>query len=400
MVPGRASIRILRRLSPLRVLGLSLALFLLLPLAPGLSGPASLPSPAVAPAAAAALPTPIHHVIVIMMENQERKDVLANGSFERYLAGRYAQEGQFYSPMHFSLPNYLAVTSGYLTNLFAPITQPNVGTLAASAGRTWKEYEESMPTPCDLSTANQTNGYDYWHNPFAMYNSMIRNASLCAHHMVNFTRWSSDVAHQTVPNYALIVPNTTHDGHDTGIAVGDQWLSGFLSPFINSTLFRTSAVFVAYDEGVTNLSANGSASGGGHIYLTMASPFAKRGYTGTANHTSLDLLTTTEWLLGLGRTGTNDNWTRHVPLSDLFAFPTTVSGSVTSAKGVPLANATVGNHVGAHTVTNATGGFTLPLTPGNWTLYAFAPGFGHGNVSVNVSAAPIGGLVITVRPNH
>jgi hypothetical protein len=345
-------------------------------------------------------PTPIRHVMVVMLENQERQDVLANGTFEQYLAARFASGDQVFAPMHYSLPNYLAITSGYMTNYFGAVSKPNVGTLSQSAGRTWKEYEESMPKPCYLvADPNNTAPYDYWHNPFAMYNSMVQHPITCAQHMVNFTRWSSDLAHQTVPNYALLIANSTNDGHDTGLVAAESWLSTWLSPLINSSLFRTTAVFVTYDEGTTNLGANGS-SGGGRVFFAVASPFARPGFISHYNYTHLNLLTTTEWLLGLGRTGINDSWQLHPPMQDLFSFPSEVRGTVVDALGAPVANALVSNHAGVSTYTNSSGGFVLLLGTGTWTVYGYCKGVGYGNTTATVTSLPVSGLSIILLNHH
>lgn len=358
------------------------------PVVPGTAAPA-------APSAAPAFPTPIRHVIVIMLENEEAKDVLANGSYERALAQRYAYAGQFYSPMHYSLPNYLAATSGYTSNLFSPVTQVSIGNLALTAGRTWKEYEESMPYACDLSSGITAGGYDPFHNAFALYKPFIHNAPVCAAHMVNFTQLSTDLASGKFPNYAFLVPNVTDDGHNSSLAVADAWLAGFLPGLLNASWFRTTAIFVTYDEGTSNLGPNNS-TGGGHVYMTLVSPYARLGYVSNASYTTYSLLTTAEWLLGLGRTGTHDNWTVDPPMKDLFDFPQNVSGFVETSNGAPVANVSVSDHLGASTRTNAYGAFTLKLSPGTYTLYVSPKSGVHGKLTVTVSGSPVSGLVLWV----
>jgi hypothetical protein len=344
----------------------------------------------------APFPTPIRHVVVIILENEEAKDVLANATYERGLARNYSYAGQFYSPMHYSLPNYLAATSGYTTNLFAPFKQTSIGSLALIGGRSWKEYEESMPYPCDLSSGITAAGYDPNHNPFALYEPFINNATLCATHMVNFTRLNSDLADGTMPNYALIVPNVTHDGHNTSLQTADAWLSSWLPTLLSNAFFRTAAIFLTYDEGTTNLGVNGT-SGGGHIYLAMISPFARMGYTSPTPYTTYSLLTTSEWLLGLGSTHTNDNWSVHPPIRDLFNVPVQVTGKVVSAAGVPVAGILVADGHGVNTRTNSTGNFVLDLPSGNYTLYAPTMLAPKGEISISVSGVPLQGLIMRLK---
>lgn len=350
-----------------------------------------------APATAVPFPTPIRHVIVVILENEEASTVLANGSYERTLADTYAYADELYSPMHYSLPNYLAATSGYTSNQFVPVRQVNVGTLATNANRTWAEYEESMPTPCDLSSGITAGGYDPFHNAFALYEPFINDTADCRHHMVSFTAWNAAVAAGHVPNYALLVPNVTDDGHNSSLAVADAWLSHWLPPLLNDSFFSSSAIFITYDEGTTDAGVHNS-SGGGHIYLALVSPYARMGYWSQVNYTTYSLLTTTEWLLGLGSTHDHDNWTTYPPMKDLFAFPERVSGTVETANGTAVAGLEVSDHDGSSVRTNLSGGFSLVLPSGNFTLYV-APATGYkGHLAVRVSANPISGLVLVVKP--
>ncbi len=352
-------------------------------------------SPMTAGRFASPFPTPIRHVVIIMLENEEAKVVLANGTYERSLAHTYAYASQFYSPLHYSLPSYLAATSGYTTNYLGRIYQANVGGLAQSANLTWKEYEESMPVPWYLGKGITSGGYDPYHNPFALYEPFINNSAACAQHMVNFTKLNTDLAADRMPNYAFIVPNVTHDGHNSSLTVSDTWLSGWLPQLLNSSFFRSAALFLTYDEGTTNLGVNGS-SGGGHVYFAMISPYARAGFSSTVNYTEFNVLTTTEWLLGLGSTHTHDNWSTYPPMRDLFDFPVRVSGTVETRAGTPLAGVRVLDGTGNSSRTNASGGFTFELRDGNYTL-SVARGSGyHGRLRLGVVGTPIGGLVLRV----
>ncbi|MFZ1022755.1 MAG: hypothetical protein WAN87_01290, partial [Thermoplasmata archaeon] len=69
-------------------------------------------SPAISVASGPAYPTPIRHVITIFMEDQNISNVLAGGSFERYLTTKYAEASQFYGLTSDSLANYRDAASG------------------------------------------------------------------------------------------------------------------------------------------------------------------------------------------------------------------------------------------------------------------------------------------------
>ncbi|MFI5414165.1 MAG: hypothetical protein ACHQ16_00610, partial [Candidatus Lutacidiplasmatales archaeon] len=51
------------------------------------------------------------------------------------------------------------------------------------------------------------------------------------------------------------------------------------------------------------------------------SPYAVPGFNSSTQYDDYNLLTSTEWLLGLGHTGHNDNWSANSPMQDLFSFP-------------------------------------------------------------------------------
>jgi acid phosphatase len=279
--------------------------------------------------AAPVFPTPIRHVVVVYFENAELGSVLQNGSYFASLAKQYASAGQYYSVEHYSLPNYLAATSGITTNLFKVTKTTQIGDLVGGSGKTWGSFFQSMPYACD---PNSSGSYDIWHNPFMMYKDIVSNPSKCDSHVLNFTAWNSDVASGKVPNYSFIVPNNTADGHDSNVSVANAWLQAWLPPLVNSTLFRSTVFFLTFDEGTTNLGINGS-SGGGHVYMVAVSPFAVPAYNSSTQYDDYNLLTSTEWLLGLGHTGHNDNWTAHPPMEDLFSFP----GKKLHGPGSPVA---------------------------------------------------------------
>lgn len=331
-------------------------------------GPAPAPTtPGLPPAVAApVLPTPIQHVFVVMLENAKRSTVLANGPYETLLASHFASASHYYAICHPSAPNYLAITSGAPwqcgSDGYSKHSTENLGDMAQKAGLSWAGFEESMSKPCST-----TDSYPYAvkHNPFVYYPDIVNNSSECRAHDVPFSAWTGDLANGTIPNFAMFTPNLTDDGHDTGVAHADQWLRGWLSPLLNDSFYRSSVFFVVYDESV-NDSTGFNGTMGGQIFFTAVSPYARSGFTLTENVSHYDLLTTVEWLLGLGSTGQHDNWTQWPPLKSLFSFPNAssplpvVATASVSAGVAPLE---------VNFTANATGG-SAP--------YAYAWSFGDG----------------------
>jgi hypothetical protein len=311
--------------------------------APGSAPPGDVA--ALSPAVGSRFPTAIRHVLVVFLENAEEGTVLQEGPYERYLAQHYALAGQFYAVRHNSTPDYTAATSGVLTNLTTfNLSVTNVADLLDAAGLTWGAFMQSMQRPCYAGinlTANSSAGtYPYMvaHNPFVYYQDIAAVPSRCDSHDLDFTAWNHDVASNNIPNYAFLSPNRLNDGHDTNVSYADAWLRAWLSPLINGSFFRDSAFIITYDEGVPPDYAPGP-NGGGHVYTVVVSPWARNGYTSPALYRTYSLLTTTEWLLGLGRTGHNDNWLTFPPMRDLFDVPPTADSALVPFLGVGGAGA-------------------------------------------------------------
>jgi len=293
------------------------------------------------------LPTPICHVVVLYLENQNVTWVLKHAPFERWLTTKYAFAAQYYSVMHYSFPNYIAATSGVATNLIRTVPEyPNASRYDLSElltmhspSLTWHDYSGAEPTNCSrVSTKN----YKPAHNPFVYYSEIWDNKSECKLLDVGLPTWNTTERAGATSTYSFVAPNLTDDCY-AGVVSCDSWLKGWLSPVINESVFKSSVVFLTYDESTKfdNSSGIPGVKGGGHIYMAAVSPFACAGYQSTTVYNDFDLLTTTEWLLGLGHTGMNDNWTQHPPMKDLFCFPSGSGGgsgrpASTAASAIPL----------------------------------------------------------------
>ncbi|HEV2317762.1 MAG TPA: alkaline phosphatase family protein [Thermoplasmata archaeon] len=367
-----------------------------------------------------AFPTPIRHVFVVMLENAARSTVVASGPFEDYLAQKYASAGKFYATCHPSAPNYLAITSGAPwqcgSDAYTTYRTENLGDLAQRAGLSWAGFEESMPIPCDT---NNTYPYAVKHNPLVYYADVVGNTSECRAHDVPFTNWTADVTSGAIPNFALFTPNLTDDGHDTNVTFADRWLHGWLTPLVNDSFFQSSVFFIVYDESASSDGSGFNGTSGGHVYLSAVSPFARAGYNLTSSVGDYDLLTTCEWLLGLGSTGQNDSWNAWPPMRSLFSFTNTTSpltlvaaanpssGTVpltveltTSASGGSPPYSYSWKFANGTTLLGGNQSYTFS-TPGNYTLTATVADSANGSarVSVGVRAyAPLAVLGLNATP--
>ena len=246
----------------------------------------------------AAVP-PFEHVVVVVFENHELGEVIGSGrapTFDR-LAHRYALLERYDAVAHPSLPNYLALVSGTTSGITDDCTScvvdaRNLADTLEGAGRSWKVYAESLPGPGFLGSSSGL--YAKKHNPFAYFRDVQTSAARRAR-MVPFTRFARDLAHVSLPDFSLVVPNLCNDMHDCSVQTGDAWLARFTQPLLRSPALRRSVVFVVFDEGTSD------EGGGGRIPALVLGPLVRPHAVSTQPLTHYSLLRTIEtaWHLPL-----------------------------------------------------------------------------------------------------
>ena len=255
--------------------------------------------------AVAALP-PIHHVYVIVLENESEKTTFGPNSAAPYLAKTLRSEGSFlpnyYGTGHNSNDNYIAMISGQAPNLanqfdclqFGDFPAPalgaygqelgescvypaNVATLPGQldgAGLEWRDYNEDMGAdparetgvcahpeisfPDGTQSQEAADAYATRHNPFVYFHSIIDDTTLCNTQVVNLGLLAQDLASHDTPNYVFITPNLCNDGHDSkcknGGPGGLTAINGFLTKWVpqitGSWAFRNDGglLIVTFDE--------------------------------------------------------------------------------------------------------------------------------------------------------
>jgi acid phosphatase len=248
-------------------------------------------------------------VFLLVEENHAYGDVIGNTAmpYTNRLATQYALATQYYANLHNSLPNYFMLTVGQLVatdDLFAGvISSDNVARAVTAAGKTWKFYAESLPTPGYVGGSLTPYARD--HNPFA-YFSDVQNSAAQANNIVPFTQLATDLANNTLPDYAMIVPNLENDGHDCPneapsctdpekLANVDHWIQTNLSGLIQSPAFQNSVLIYTWDESVLTDTANG----GGHIATILIGPKVRHGFQSTTMYQHQSTLKLTMQLLGI-----------------------------------------------------------------------------------------------------
>jgi hypothetical protein len=272
-------------------------------------GAFGLPGGTVASRAAGGLP-PIHHVFVIVLENEDNATTFGSPPPAPYLATTMVSEGaylpNYYGVGHNSLDNYIAMISGQAPNpstqadcatytdvtpaglasdgqetgtgCVYPTDVPTIADQLTAAGLTWGSYDESMgndptrdnTTPAgtcghpvigtadDTQTETPTDAYATRHNPFMYFHSIIDTAA--CDNVVNLNQLPTALASAaTTPNYVFITPDLCSDGHDATCADatrpgGFAGINAFLSKWI-PTITASPAyadgglIITTFDEG-------------------------------------------------------------------------------------------------------------------------------------------------------
>jgi hypothetical protein len=229
-------------------------------------------------AAATFRPTKIHHVFVIMLENEGYAATFGNPGADPYLAQTLPSQGalleSYYATGHASNDNYVSLVSGQPPNAqnqadcpkfdnftgalmlssgvetgtgcVYPAEVPNIGTQLSAKKLSWKGYMEDMgniasreSAACGhpaLEATDETqkavagDGYATRHDPFVYFHSVIDEQSYCEKHVVALgsptgtmpptapkgeTGLASDLGSITkTPRFSFITPNLCNDGHD------------------------------------------------------------------------------------------------------------------------------------------------------------------------------------------
>jgi phosphatidylinositol-3-phosphatase len=250
---------------------------------------------------------PVSHVVLIMMENRDYDAIIgkADAPYVNQLAAQFALANAYYGVRHPSLPNYLALLGGDTFGIDSDCTScfvdaPNLVDALEAAGKTWKSYQEDLPSPCFLGAS--AGRYVLKHDPFLYFRDIRDDPSRC-HQVVPLSQFADDLQAGTLPDLAWISPNLRHDMHDGSVAEGDQWLANFVPPILASDPWgQDGLLLIAWDEGDSNAGCCGLADGG-HVPLLLVTPKGKPGYQSPVPATHYNLLRTIEDLLGLGYVG-------------------------------------------------------------------------------------------------
>jgi hypothetical protein len=211
----------------------------------------------VQPTGGAAVTGGITKVVNIWMENHDAGSVIgaAAGAYETQLATTYGQATAFTNLVHPSLPNYIAATSGSTQGVTDddppsahPLSAQSIFGQLEAAGKTWKAYQEGMPSNCAQTSSGR---YAVKHNPAAYYVPL--RASCGTRDVPMGTEASGPFADDlatSLPDFSFITPDLCNDTHDCAVGTGDAWLQGWIPRIMAGPDYRSGhlAIIVSWDE--------------------------------------------------------------------------------------------------------------------------------------------------------
>jgi len=269
--------------------------------------PSQSPTPLPAPT-----PTPdslipdFEHIVWILFENKEFGSVIGKSSMPYYnqLAREYTLLTQYYAVRHPSLPNYIALIGGDTFGIDRNckdcfVDEPSLPDLIEDSGRTWKTYQEDMPSPCYLGDKKD---YVQKHNPFVYFDNIRLDAARCTRSVVPLTALQTDIETDSLPNFLFIKPNLCNDSHDCSLKVSDAWLKDLLAqlvPALDAT-GDSYVIFMLFEEGQSDRSCCGlPEEAGGRVPVVIYSPLVKNGFEDDTQYTHYSLLKTISQAWGL-----------------------------------------------------------------------------------------------------
>ena len=217
-----------------------------------------------------------------------------------HYAETYTLLNAHYAVTHPSLPNYLALIGGDTFGVTSDcnhcyVDAQSLPDLIESSGRTWRTYQERMPSSCYLGDAPP---YAQKHNPFIYFTPIRENALRCQDGIVPLAQLDADLAANALPNFVFITPdlcNSAHDSEDCPLRIMDAWLGETL-PKIQAYLDASGQpywIILTWDEGQGDHSCCGlPEKAGGRVPTVLISPQARPGFQDETPYTHYSLLKT------------------------------------------------------------------------------------------------------------
>lgn len=307
------------------------------------------------------------HVVLVIDENTSFSTAFPNGmSWLSGEAKKYGYANNYYSDLTGSLLDYLYLASGSCEsdyhcsgapscslpsgshNFYCngndcfndsscksttdkdPVTDENIFQLLDSQPLSWKIYTQNylnaggtVNVP-DFTSSNQPPYTHYYarHNAAVWYEEVLSNVLGSQGNIVDFEQFGIDVANDTLPRFAIIVPDGCYDNHDNctsnNLSQADLFLNDNLTPMLNLSDFKSGGsglLIVTFD--------NGNGDDAGKILTAVIGPNVKPGYVSNTYYKHENALRTMLDALGIE---THPGWSSTA--ADMSDFFSSSAGSV------------------------------------------------------------------------
>ena len=301
------------------------------------------------------------HIFVIVEENKDYEQILDPAAAPNIagLAAKYGNATRFYSEVHPSEANYVAMLGGDTFGIHdddawyckAGSTQQycdgarakgyadhtvhaqHIGDQLTAKGLTWKAYFEDLPEPGSLaiiaSSPDISDGtrstalYASKHSGFTNF-ADVQTDPQRASRLVGFNQFDKDLASGDLPNFALIVPNQCNEMHGLFgpkvpadcshkaplITRGDKEVGELVARIQQSPVWSAPgnvAIVITFDEGSGGSKGGCCATtpgapsnyGGGHIPTVVVTNHGPRGVADDTPYDHYSLLRTMEDAFGI-----------------------------------------------------------------------------------------------------
>jgi hypothetical protein len=315
---------------------------------------AGAPSATSKPASGEGVPR-YQHVLVIVEENKDYEQILnpAVAPEISALAAKYGNATHFYAEVHPSEANYVAMLGGDTfgihdddayyckagsTDQFCggasaagyadhTVRAPHLGDQLLKAGLSWKGYYENLPKPGSgevvagdgkPTSSRQTAYYASKHSGFMNFAS-VQNDPHRAERIVGFDQLEHDLKADTLPTFALVVPNQCNEMHglhgpdipadcqdkEGVIKRGDTYAGDLVRRIQASPAWKgreNMAIVITFDEGAGKVRGGccgitpdaPSNFGGGHIPTIVITNHGPKGLRDDTPYSHYSLLRTLE----------------------------------------------------------------------------------------------------------
>jgi hypothetical protein len=344
----------------------------------------------------------VNHVFIVLEENTNFSDVIGNPAmpYLNSLASRFGLATNYFANTHPSIGNYFMLTAGQIiTNddsFSSTVSVDNIVRQLLAQGKTWKAYEEDLPSPGYI--APDVAGYARKHAPLSFFSDVV-NSPTEINNLVPFTQFAQDLAGNRFPNYSFISPNLCNDAHDCALSTADTWLRNNIDPLVTSPLFQSDGILViVFDE-----SGSDNTNGGGKVAWVVVSPKAKTGFQSTNLYQHQSTLRMMAEALGL--TSFPGAATTAPDMAEFFGNPAPPNGSDFGLSATPASQSVTQGGSASYTLSiSPSGGFTGSVSLGasglpSGATASFSPSAATTSSTMTVSttaATPTGSFPVTI----